>query len=183
MYIDLLEIAFEKRLIRHMYIDLLEIAFEKRLIRHMYIIFIGKLSSFPAKRRMHMHFALPRVAFAYTWSRKAQHSFVSRSDFECFPIEYYTCALVRLRSRRESNFGGEVSELSANLALLTIFIQTILHRQVEFTEVIELLPFTSVIPATLTAPAVAIYRSNQVFAFYFRNPGNPDCSGCCNLPK
>ena len=152
MYIDLLEIAFEKRLIRHMYIDLLEIAFEKRLIRHMYIIFIGKLSSFPAKRRMHMHFALPRVAFAYTWSRKAQHSFVSRSDFECFPIEYYTCALVRLRSRRESNFGGEVSELSANLALLTIFSQTILHRQVEFTEVIELLPFTSVIRSNHLAP-------------------------------
>ena len=125
----------------------------------MYIIFIGKLSSFPAKRRMHMHFALPRVAFAYTWSRKAQHSFVSRSDFECFPIEYYTCALVRLRSRRESNLGGVVSELSTNLALLTIFSQAILHRQVEF------------------------YRSIQAFAFYFRNSIKPSCSDQLNLPK
>jgi hypothetical protein len=152
MCINFLVIAFEKWLIRHMYIDLLEIAFEKRLIRHMYIIFIGKLSSFPAKRRMHMHFALPRVAFAYTWSRKAQHSIVSRSDFECFPIEYCTRALVWLRSRRENNLGGGVSELSANLALLTIFSHTLLHRQVEFTEVFELLPFTSVIRSSFLAP-------------------------------
>ena len=93
MCINFLVIAFEKRLIRHMFIDLLEIAFEKRLIRHMYIIFIGKLSSFPAKRRMHMHFALPRVAFAYTWSRKVPHFSVSQSDCECFPIEYCTLCL------------------------------------------------------------------------------------------
>ena len=154
------------RLIRHMYIDLLEIAFEKRLIRHMYIIFIGKLSSFPAKRRMHMHFALPRVAFAYTWSRKAQHSFVSRSDFECFPIEYYTCALVWLRSRRESNLGGGVSELSANLALLPMIDQTLLRN-----------------PIKLSCFDLLNLPSNRAFAFYFRNPGNPDCSGRCNLPK
>ena len=165
------------------YIDYWEIAFDMRLIRHMYIIFIGKLSSFPAKRRMHMHFAFPRVAFAYTWSRKAQHPFVSRSDFECFPIEYYTCALVRLRSRREGNLGGEVSELSANLALLTIFSQTILHRQVEFTEVIELLPFTSVIRSNFLAPISWIYRSNQAFAFYFRNSIKLSCSDQLNLPK
>lgn len=39
----------------------------------------------------------------------------------------------------------------------------------DFTEVIEFLPSTSVIPSCFMGPGAAIYRSNQAFASCFRN--------------
>lgn len=71
----------------------------RRRLRHM--LQYSSENSCPSLRnkKMNWHFVFPRVATAYTWSRKVPHFSVSQSDCECFPIEYCTLCLSTPRGR------------------------------------------------------------------------------------
>ena len=72
------------------------------------IIFIGKLLSFPAKYKKITALCVPACRICIHLVTQSAIFYISRSDGECFPIEYYLCALVlRKASGQRKSCGGE----------------------------------------------------------------------------